>query len=399
MKSKRFFPIVFIFLSAIPTPLGNFVSITEVLAGFYLLLKGRIDESMRKMFLFGAISCAGIAISSLVHDDFSDYLGSVWRIISILILSLFFLQLTSSNIVSVRLLLLITSIVYASSVISFAGDLFPQNAWKYGLGTPIITILLILTTYFNMPFIVRSILPFLLALISLRYDSRGLALICLFTSISCLTSEKKPATPAYRKVKLRSILSVFALVILSSQLAISAYSHQVLKGTFGIEQRTKWIAQNSSGFQNFLFVARPELPVSLCILKDSLLIGRGSSVNIPRASQEYCVEFASKLGVYLNSNEQMRIFPNSTQFNAHSIIFIYLAKGGIAGGIFWLYLLYLVGQFLLRFFGSYRVEPAYIFMGLSVLNDLLVSPFTERTNLIWATLIVAIFELRKKHEI
>ena len=95
----------------------------------------------------------------------------------------------------------------------------------------------------------------------------------------------------------------------------------------------------------------------------------------------------------------MRIFPNSTQFNAHSIIFIYLAKGGIAGGIFWLYLLYLVGQFLLRFFGSYRVEPAYIFMGLSVLNDLLVSPFTERTNLIWATLIVAIFELRKKHEI
>lgn len=387
--------IAFICLSAFPTPFGNFISITEVLAGFFLLLRVHFSKSTKKLSILALISSTGILISSLIFGDLSDFLGSIWRILSIILLVLFFTELINFNIIHVKLLLLTTSIVYAASVFVFRGELFNQNFWKYGLSTPIIVIVLLLMSHFRLHFLVSFTVLILLSLFSLKYEARGVALICFLTSLNYLSVWNNRKKIKNDNIRIKRVILLTLVVFIFSQLVISIYANQVLKGTFGVSQRSKWIAQNQTGSQSFIFMARPELPVSLCILGDSMLLGRGSSVKIDENIISKCSDFASQLGVSLNINELNRIFPNSTNFNSHSILFSYLTKGGITGGIFWLYLLYIIGKYLFESFAIYRKESAYVFLGITLFADILFSPFTERSNLMLATLIIILFENEK----
>jgi hypothetical protein len=331
-------------------------------------------------------------ISDVYTGSFDNYIGVSWRIISILSLTVLYLHIARNEILSERTNLIVSSIALILSQIIFGSSNFISNPWKYGLAVPTVIFVFTLFSYVKKGKYLQRICALVLCGFSLLNGARSIALICFLTMIlSFLPNrdlQKKPG-----KLKFNYLFAP-VLVIIAAQIAFFAYSNQVAKGSFGETQRVKWIAQHNNQAKSFIFIARPELPVSLCILSRNAVLGIGTKAKVEPQERDACIEFSYNLGVYLNSNERMRIFPNSDQFNAHSMLFSYLVFGGLLQLPLWIMILVYIISLLIKEINGNKRNFSYIFMCLTSISDILFSPFTERYSIIIASIIGKVLQMK-----
>lgn len=227
------------------------------------------------------------------------------------------------------------------------------------------------------------------SIIGLFYGSRNaffsttIAAACLLFFISFIN--KKHEHALFKK-KFPYIL----IIILISLFAIN-YSYEFLAENMilGEEAYNKYVKQKSYG--NILEGGRGETFMGIELIKNKPITGYGSYA---KDTYGYREKYASEHNVIYNSNiRETRYLPS------HSHLIGAWMQNGILGGIFWLYVLFILWKFIKS--GSLFCEKDLLglimFKTVALIWDILFSPFGDRVSFLFLFLTLFVIYQRYKN--
>jgi hypothetical protein len=260
-----------------------------------------------------------------------------------------------------------------------------DSPWKFGLANPL-TLLVIMCVALGAK---RRYLAILLPLIMLAVihafaNTRSLAMLCILTAIYCVFS----MSTAYN----RDGLGGRRLALLGGVVGVAIwgfavlYSHYALQGVFGEYAQHKLEAQTGEG--GLLLGGRGEILASGQAILDSPVLGHGSWARDPIYAA-ILAENRAELGYKaFQSGKRGDLIP------AHSHIFGAWVEAGMAGALFWFFVVIYAIRSMMRVSGLQSMLPLFAFAGFALVWDVLFSPISPERRLVTPYFLVAMIMLR-----
>lgn len=168
---------------------------------------------------------------------------------------------------------------------------------------------------------------------------------------------------------------IFVLGVVAAWFVLFVYEMAAMDGLLGADARDKLIAQTSSG-AGILLGGRHEVLVSLQAILDSPILGHGSW-----AQDRRYVDML--VAMTRAADEEIQASWFGDLIPTHSHLTGAWVEAGLLGGVFWLFILFLVGRVLANLFQTRDpLAPLAAWIGLLMIWDILFSPFAADRRVI-----------------
>lgn len=253
------------------------------------------------------------------------------------------------------------------------------DPWKFGFGLPV-TLLVVMWTAAHLTR--RRYLGILVPLTALAIvhafgNYRSLAVITFISaiySIFQMSGAGERNKPQFGRFRLAFLGFTVVCAIWGF---IQVYSHYVERGVFGqYAQRKLEVQTNGAG--GLLLGGRGEILASGQAIIDSPLLGHGSWARDPT----YAAILAEKRSELGYKNVEGPGGKKDDLIPTHSYIFGAWVEAGLAGGLFWLFVLAYTIRALVKASGSEPLIPLFAFTGFLQVWDILFSPLGMPTRFI-----------------
>jgi hypothetical protein len=277
-----------------------------------------------------------------------DYLRGWIRIVLIL---MSFLVIWTAACASLRRFVLFNVGVAVGGILTLS--LHPSedmlySPWKFGLAGPITMLVITLIACWAGRSRLAVLLPLALLTVVHSYaNTRSMALICLLTAVFSLFHMSMAGNRRRVAGGRLALLAGVGAVCIYGFMAL--YSHYAEQGAFGPYAQQKLEAQSGDG--GMLLGGRSEILASGQAIVDSPLLGHGSWARDPAYA-----------AILENSRRALgyKVFQYGKPDDlipTHSHIFGSWVEAGLAGGIFWIFILYSVIASLIKVRGSRPSRP------------------------------------------
>jgi hypothetical protein len=277
----------------------------------------------------------------------------------------------------------------------FRAGFFPDedmtaDIWKFGYALSVTWIIVLYSCYFyyKKQFAITSAMFAVLAIIHLVLGSRAYALMVLLVAVLALPIV--PERIGRSKIKmfeegtLARLLFLLFLACVAGIFLATLYSWAASSGRLGEKAFLKYQSQ-SRGKLGLLIGGRTEILVSTIAIKDSPLIGHGSWAKDPKYS-EILNDLRFEYGYTENESDDNS---ESDLIPTHSHLFGAWVDAGILGAVFWIYIIWLLLQGILRATELARpLTILYAYGAVSVLWDIFFSPFGTPRRMTTAFILV-----------
>lgn len=277
--------------------------------------------------------------------------------------------------------LLVSSVLYPSKGLEV-------NPWKSAYGMAI-TLAIVASLQFR--FIQKiPVLPILTMFavggMNMFMGWRSMAGVCFLAGLYLLGQMvfgKRGANvtpPTNTRLVLVSVMGLGAI-----WLVLTAYEMAAMDGLLGEEAREKLIDQTSGG-EGVLLGGRHEILVSIQAIVDSPILGHGSW-----ARDRRYVDMLNAMG--RSADEQIEAAWFGDLIPTHSHLTGSWVEAGLLGGLFWIFVLFLVARVLANLFQVRDpVSPLVAFIAILMTWDILFSPFgAERRIVVPFEIVLMIF--------
>lgn len=269
------------------------------------------------------------------------------------------------------------------------------DPWKFGMAVPATLLVVIWATHLTRHRY-AGILAALttLAIVHAFKNYRSLAVITFIAAIYSIFQMSQVSNRAQQR------FGRFRLAILGFTVACGVwiftqvYSHYVETGVFGeYAQRKLEVQKNGEG--GLLLGGRGEILASGQAILDSPLLGHGSWARDPTYAA-ILAEKRAELGykeLYGPGAKRDDLIPS------HSHIFGAWVEAGLAGGLFWLFVLAYTIRALVKVSGSEPLLLVLAFAGFQLVWDILFSPLGMPTRFASPFFMVAMVLLGSSHDL
>lgn len=366
-------------ISAQKINLGGEIYAGEIIAIIYLLLnlrKPRIGKPLRLLLIFGVLWSACQFISDQANNTAT--LDSIKGIAAPLV---FIGSITGLAIFFTFRLRRLPSFIFGASLglipglIINPGEYFASNPWKWGIGQLTLSLALIYFTFFlkNKKTIYLLLFSVFFSAISLLNDSRSLAIFPLLAILTYIATQKKLISPALKifqgKFSTTKVTVFLAAALLCTNALFTAiFSSNLILDSLPEESARKFKMQ-AAGEYGVLLGGRNELLISIEAFLDKPFLGHGSWAKDNSGYQERLATLSYTLG-YADTD---KVYSAHDLIPVHSFMMGALVWAGIAGGIFWIYIMrWLISAFTTNI----QHLGIYYFSGvITLMWDIMFSPF------------------------
>jgi hypothetical protein len=264
-------------------------------------------------------------------------------------------------------------------------DFFTFAPWKFGYATPVTLGLVLLISYFPKRYGTFVSVTLLLGMsaLNLYLNFRSLALVCLLSAI--YSHFRTRMRVSRRKTSVLQISLILVIVILSIVGFQEIYMSAAENGWLGVDAQSK--LRDQTGAAGILLGGRSEILASGQAIIDSPIIGHGSWAKDPQYAA-IMDERKAELGYKKARGDDSDLIPT------HSYIFGAWVEAGIAGAVFWLWILYLAVTMLLRTQGSATTLFQSSFIAFLLCWNIVFSPYGAEQRFATTYFIVAIIMFR-----
>jgi hypothetical protein len=362
---------------------------------------GQIDRPMKLILGFGLLWLASQILTDLVrHTAFHDFARGWSRIFftmsSLLALDLIF-QNKSRRLALFGLGLSLGLLLgYVTSPTAFQRT----DAWKFGLGPPVTLLLALAATR---PRVQRfAVLPVGIlcaaALLNLALGARSLGGICLlaagYLAFQAYSLRRAHGSP---RLSVRRIAVVTGLTVLLGLGFLRGYEYAAAHGLLGQAAKAKYALQSNGKIKLIApFAAdRPTFYIGIKAIEASPVIGHGSWARNPKYTTEAVSEL-KKDGYSVDPN-LINQLKTAVRIPSHSYLLEAWVDGGIAGGIFWLVILGLVGAVFLTLYAIRdNLSPLIAFLMMGLAWNVFLSSYGDDDRIIAAySILVMLYAWRR----
>lgn len=329
-----------------------------------LLLKNRY---VRGFLLLGGLYLASQVVTDLVRQSaFHDY-SRGWAKISLTIVDFCSLYMLIDS-RRWRMLAFAAGLVAGGLLVYFVnpGTYAASHPWKFGVGSSITLFVMIVAAFYyeKLPRNIIYLLLFAIGALNIYLGFRSLGGICFLTVAYLFLHARN----GIGRLSTRKTLTLILVVMASGWLILEAYQFSASQGWLG-EDAARLYERQSQGTFGILVGGRSELLVSARAILDSPLLGHGSwAKNWEYAELLYYIK--SLHGYTTDGILESDLIPT------HSLLLGGWVEAGLAGGIFWLWVLSLPTRVLIRQLAAKDPHlPLIVFLSLTLIWDILFSPF------------------------
>lgn len=274
-----------------------------------------------------------------------------------------------------------------------------DTRWKFGGSSAVTISVLLISSYFykNRRYWICAALACLIGVLNLKFAFRsqlavdalsGLLILPIFASSSGLAPRPHSIFP-----DLRNFLAVLAFLGATAYLANKAVLYAAEHDFFDEATTAKFESQAAGKF-GVLLGGRPETLVAIQAIRDSPIVGHGSFAVDPKY-----LKLQQDLS-YENGYLETDWIPEEDNpgIPTHSHLTLAWVESGIAGGIFWIYIL---GVTSFGIFALWRVghpmEPVFYYLLFNFIWDILYSPMGG-VNRLWNayTILICFYLIRRQ---
>lgn len=348
------------------------------------LLKDRLTS---RILLFGSLWFVSQVFTDLIRSTPIDDMLRGWAGILVLLVTFSSLYLLiKKKIWRIQIFILGYAIGGLAGLYFQPPFYFSEEPWKFGLGYPITLLVLLFISYTSgktLKNLNKWVLP-LLAMggLSIYLNARSLGATIIVTALALWLRNRKFGRALLTRLNLQNILVGSLILIFAVWSLSSFYAYAAQQGYLGEEAQMKY-AQQGSGQFGLLLGGRSEILASAIAIGNSPIIGHGSWAKDP-AYRVFLYRLID-LGYERSQEELYRYINQSDLIPAHSHFFQAWVWAGILGAVFWLAVLGLIIQSLVksnRFPNSLYIFV--IFMSIGSIWDIFFSPFGSVMRLRWA---------------
>lgn len=337
-----------------------------------MMMRPRDVPGVRQFYLFALLWWLGAFASDFYNDSvFEDYVRG-WAKIGFFVLNFTALRWLIGNdrgriVFFVYMLAIAAALRLALGLVSDElADEMLGNAWKFGYGqlfsmTTLLISALLLNFAWSRPLGIAA--PFGAAAVALLLNARNLTgLTALAGLMAALTAGRR------RPLSLAHLIGIGAAALVAGLLVINVYQYAAGEGLLGREAQDKYLNQ-TEGDLNFLLAGRTESLASTQAIMDAPLLGHGSWAR----DIKYVMLMLNRMA---EAGVEIRGQIRSDQIPSHSHLLGAWVEHGVLGALFWMWALYVTIRGLLG--ALQRPGPLTgfaAFIGLSLLWDILFSPF------------------------
>lgn len=359
----------------------------------WLLPQARVANPgwLRILTSAGLIWLGGQILTDVIRDaSFFDY-SRGWSKIAFMLTDLLAISLIVGR--SPRRLVLFSLGLATSSVIGYfvAPNIFAiDDPFKWAFALPITVSVLSVATvgHWRRPHLVASLGLAWMAIINLFGDFRSLAGICIVTVAYLAVGPLVASRSMQSGRSAKRFLLVGAVVFVAGLVAIQGYAVAADSGLLGDEAKAKYQEQAGGGL-GLVLGGRSEALVSYQAILDSPIIGHGSWAK-DYQYVDLLTERLRQLGY-----QPFQLYVESGLIPSHSYLFGAWVEAGVVGGIFWLVVLAITVRALVQMSRVRpRVAPLVAFLSISLLWDILFSPFGAQARVSAALALVAVMLVR-----
>lgn len=266
------------------------------------------------------------------------------------------------------------------------GEFYP---WKFGYGTSVTWVLVLLATYFTgrrrrCSLSAIGILVFAAAL-NVYMGYRALGGACFVAGAYLLLTRaigRRMAGPDGRLYS-RYMVVMGVAVVVGVISVFLVYRYAAGSGVLGRGAQQEY-EQQSAGKYGLLIGGRSELLVSARAIMDSPLLGYGSWAHSCRYAN-LLLSLKGQLGYVPMDDDTGCLIPS------HSYLFGQWVQAGVLGALFWLWAFTLPARLLTRaYFESERLAPLIAFVSIFLMWNILFSPFNGEQRYITMFFVVVI---------
>jgi len=377
-------------ISSIKLSLGGEFFFGELFFILYLLLKARhlrFTNIEKRLFFFALLWASAQFFSDILNK--TELIASIKGVGAPIVFVFSMLGLVTyfrkklNNLPSFLLGFFFFKLI---QVLLIPGEYAQLNLWKWGLGSSILMLFIVYTSFFRKsnyltPVLIVIILFFLT---SLFFNARTMAFFPLlaFLFFYYVNLDKKLSVPTFFKKNInlsKLIIIAIPLLLIVNFFFTELFSSEAFLSLLPELAAEKYRMQ-ASGSYGALLGGRTELFVSLKAFFDSPIIGHGSWAR--DTSGIYISQYFQLLYKFGYLQNEAKLFDYELGLiPVHSYIMGAMVWSGILGGLFWIYLL----RELIRTFFSYmRSLPYYYYYGmLGLVWSIFFSPFGASAR--WGT--------------
>lgn len=363
-----------------------------------LVARGKLlrERAVVVFIVLGVLWLANQIIADMVRQSsFQDYVRG-WALIvfTLVDFSALYLLLVGRR----RRILLYAIGLVAGAVVNYFVNrsLFAQfYPWKFGYGDAVTLAFVLFATIVQMQIRGKPLLPalvvFVAGLINLFMDYRALSGIC-FLAGAYLLIQAYFGRPGLResKIKLRNTLLVGLLVCLASVGIFKGYGYAASTGLLGVQAQRKYEAQ-AMGEYGLIIGGRSELLVSVRAITDSPIVGYGSW-----PTNCYFSRLEMKMRTVLGYGNEGS--SGSCLLPTHSFVFGAWVSAGILGAVFWIWVLTVPFNCLLRLYRTLDpMTPLIVFFGFNIAWAIIFSPYASEELVTVPFYIVVLMECYRHH--
>jgi hypothetical protein len=381
-----------------------------VLAEFVLLLslpfllaraRDQIDRPMKVILGFGLLWLASQILTDLVrHTAFHDFARG-WSRIFFSLSSLLALDLIAQN--KSRRLALIGLGLSLGLLLGYviSPTAFQRlDGWKFGIGPPVTLLLALAATR---PRVQRfALLPIGLlcgaTFLNLALGARSLGGICLLAAgYLAFQAYSLRKTHGSARLSVRRVAVVAGLTVLLGLSFLRGYEYAAAHGLLGQAAKAKYALQSNGKIKLIApFAAdRPTFYIGIKAIEASPIIGHGSWARNPKYTTEALA--ALKRDGYTVDPNLINQLKTAVRIPSHSYLLEAWVDGGIAGGIFWLVIVGLVGAVFLSLYAIRdNLSPLIALLMMSLAWNIFLSSYGDDDRIIAAySILVMLYAWRR----
>lgn len=334
-----------------------------------------ISKQFRITIFFCAIYLFFQIFSDVINNTSQEQYIRGWARIAIFLINLISIYIIIGNSRSCLLFFAVGVGIgrFWAALEGFDAETLP---WKIGLAKPIALMVIVSCIVLSVSAkgknsLVAMVL-FALGLFDITMDFRSHGLVLIGTAVLLLiptyfsTRANRPRTAhrnAYIAVSLGGLVASF--------LAFEFYSYAAHSGWLSERATRKFQMQVEASDTSILVAGRSEVLVYFEAIYDGIFLGHGSW---PRNAL-YAEKLASER--YELGLSGSRAVSKDNSIPIHSHIFGSWIEAGFVGGLFWIFVITLIFQSVLRSsVGESHVRPLYLYAALLLLWDIFFSPFS-----------------------
>ena len=326
----------------------------------------------KTVLILAAAWLGGQIVTDLVNGTpYADYSRGWARIVFFLLAFSVTYMLVYGNRRRIVLFAIGLSIGYMASLYLYPSEAILADPWKFGYGIPVTTlgVVLALSPLFRRVSVFPVAILGALGVLNMVLGLRSLAGVCFMTALYLVAQlifgkKGEKVTPP------TNVRLVFMLIvgIAAVWAVIAAYEYAALEGLLGDDARDKYIDQTAEGY-GVLLGGRHELLVSAQAIADSPILGHGSWAKDPLYAEML-------MAMTRSPDEALEAAWFGDLIPTHSYLTGSWVEAGILGGVFWIFVLFLVTKVLANLFQARdALSPLYVFLALQLVWDVLFSPF------------------------